>query len=105
MDMVQDKNNRRDARLEKVLVTGGSGIFKISTSTSTTINQLFTEIQLLCGYKRSPTYRPAKEGAIHHSKLCNKQTMKALQWEPLTLFKDGLFHTYEYNMYQQSLSV
>ncbi|MGF9965818.1 hypothetical protein [Bacillus rhizoplanae] len=91
--------------MEKILVTGGSGIFNISTSTSITINQLFTEIQLLCGYKRSPIYRPAKVEAIHDSKLCNKQAMKALQWELLTLFKDGLFPTYEYYMYQQSLSV
>ncbi|AOH55848.1 UDP-glucose 4-epimerase [Peribacillus muralis] len=97
-------NDVADANV-KALEFEGSGTFNISSTTSTSINQLFSIIQSFGSHHISPLYRPAKNGDIKESLLCNKMTIQKLGWEPIHSLESGLASTYEFyaNQNQHSL--
>ncbi|MGX2960662.1 NAD-dependent epimerase/dehydratase family protein [Peribacillus sp. JNUCC 23] len=80
----------------KALRFVGSGVFNISSTTSTSINELYSIIQSFSQRKLSPIYKPAKNGEIKESLLCNKQSIQKLGWQPEYSLTKGLSHTYEY---------
>ncbi|WP_342602383.1 NAD-dependent epimerase/dehydratase family protein [Peribacillus sp. FSL E2-0159] len=94
-----------DANL-KALESEGSGTFNISSTTSTSINQLLSIIQSFGSHDLSPIYQPAKNGDIKESLLCNKTTIQKLGWHPVHSLDSGLASTYEYysNQNQPSLT-
>ncbi|KMY51026.1 NAD-dependent epimerase/dehydratase family protein [Peribacillus loiseleuriae] len=74
----------------------GSGIFNISSTTSTSINELYPIIQSFSQHELSPIYKSAKNGDIKESLLCNKQSIQKLGWLPEYSLTKGLSKTYEY---------
>nr|WP_263324344.1 NAD-dependent epimerase/dehydratase family protein [Neobacillus sp. Marseille-Q6967] len=80
----------------KALEVDECGVFNISTSTSTSINQLFNIINGLSSHIFPPIYEPARDGDIRESQLCNKESMKCLNWKPLYSLEEGLELTYRY---------
>ncbi|RRN69932.1 NAD-dependent epimerase/dehydratase family protein [Peribacillus simplex] len=93
-----------DANL-KALESEGSGTFNISSTTSTSINQLFSIIQSIGTHDLSPIYQPAKNGDIKESLLCNKTTIQNLGWQPAHSLEKGLESTYEYYLNQNHPSL
>ncbi|MEB2629694.1 NAD-dependent epimerase/dehydratase family protein [Peribacillus frigoritolerans] len=93
-----------DANL-KALEYEGSGTFNVSSTTSTSINQLFSIIQSFGSHDLSPIYQPAKNGDIKDSLLCNKTTLQKLAWHPTYSLEQGLASTYEYYLNQNQPSL
>ena len=78
----------------------GSGIFNISLTTSSSINQLFSIIQSMSQNEISPIYKTPKRGDIKESLLCNKMSIQKLDWKPVYSLPEGLEKTYEYYLKQ-----
>lgn len=78
----------------------GSGIFNISLTTSSSINQLYAIIQSIGQNDIYPIYKSSKSGDIKESLLCNKMTIEKLNWQPIYSLPDGLAKTYEYYLKQ-----
>ncbi|MCY9006765.1 NAD-dependent epimerase/dehydratase family protein [Peribacillus frigoritolerans] len=93
-----------DANL-KALEYEESGTFNVSSTTSTSINQLFSIIQSFGSNDLSPIYQPAKNGDIKESILCNKTTLQKLAWHPTHSLEQGLTSTYEYYLNQNQPSL
>ncbi|GAA1370552.1 NAD-dependent epimerase/dehydratase family protein [Peribacillus frigoritolerans] len=93
-----------DANL-KALEYEESGTFNVSSTTSTSINQLFSIIQSFGSNDLSPVYQPAKNGDIKESILCNKTTLQKLAWHPTHSLEQGLTSTYEYYLNQNQPSL
>lgn len=93
-----------DANL-KALESEGSGTFNVSSTTSTSIKQLFSIIQSFGSHDLAPIYQPAKNGDIKESLLCNKTTIQKLGWHPVYSLESGLASTYEYYLNQNQPSL
>ncbi|MFS0603721.1 NAD-dependent epimerase/dehydratase family protein [Peribacillus frigoritolerans] len=93
-----------DANL-KALEYEESGTFNVSSTTSTSINQLISIIQSFGSHDLSPIYQPAKNGDIKESILCNKTTLQKLAWHPAYSLEQGLTSTYEYYLNQNQPSL
>ena len=78
----------------------GSGIFNISITTSSNINQLYAIIQSLSQNDIYPIYKTPKSGDIKESLLCNKVSIQKLDWKPVYSLPEGLANTYEYYLKQ-----
>jgi UDP-glucose 4-epimerase len=90
----------------KALEEDVCGVFNISSSTSTSINQLLNIVNGLCCQFSSPIYEAARAGDIRDSQLCNKESMQRLNWKPLYSLEEGLELTYRYlNEQYNSLQV
>ena len=74
----------------------GSGIFNISLTTHSSINQLYSIIQSLSQNEISPIYKSPKSGDIKESLLCNKMSIQQLNWQPKYSLPEGLANTYAY---------
>ncbi|MGE7764382.1 NAD-dependent epimerase/dehydratase family protein [Peribacillus sp. NPDC096540] len=80
----------------KALEFDGSGTFNISSTTSISINQLFSIIQSFGKHDLSPIYQPEKNGDIKESLLCNKVSIQELGWHPVYSLEKGLANTFDY---------
>lgn len=90
----------------KALEEDVCGVFNISSSTSTSINQLLNIVNGLSIQFSSPIYEAARAGDIRDSQLCNKESMQRLNWKPLYSLEEGLELTYRYlNEQYNSLQV
>jgi len=78
----------------------GSGIFNISITTSSNINQLYAIIQSFSQNDIYPIYKTPKSGDIKESLLCNKESIQKLDWKPVYSLPEGLANTYEYYLKQ-----
>lgn len=78
----------------------GSGIFNISITTSSSINQLYSIIQSFSQNDTYPIYKTPKSGDIKESLLCNKVSIKKLDWKPVYSLPKGLANTYDYYLKQ-----
>ncbi len=78
----------------------GNGVFNISSTTSTSINQLFSMIQSISHRNLSPIHKQAKSGDIKESLLCIKRSIQKLGWHPEYSMPEGLTKTYEYYLKQ-----
>jgi UDP-glucose 4-epimerase len=83
----------------------GSGVFNISSTTSTSINQICATIQSISHCNLSPIHKPARSGDIKESLLCNKRSIQKLGWHPELSIAEGLTKTYEYYLKQSQLSL
>ncbi|MED3689602.1 NAD-dependent epimerase/dehydratase family protein [Peribacillus butanolivorans] len=89
----------------KALEFDGSGTFNVSSTTSTSINQLFSIIQSFGTHDLSPIYQPAKNGDIKDSLLCNKVSIQKLGWHPVYSLEKGLANTYDYYLKQNQSTI
>lgn len=83
----------------------GSGIFNISLTTSSSINQLYSLIQSISQRNLSPIYKSPKSGDIKESSLCNKVSIQKLDWQPKYSLLEGLVKTYEYCLKQNQSTI
>ena len=83
----------------------GSGIFNISITTSSSINQLYSIIQSISQNEISPIYKTPKSGDIKESSLCNKMSIKELDWKPVYSLPEGLEKTFEYYLKQNQPTI
>lgn len=72
------------------------GVFNISTSKETSINELFEIINSLAGNKASKQYLPARSGDQARSSLDYSKAARFLSWEPKYSLRDGLTNTSEW---------
>lgn len=84
----------------KAIHGGNDKILNVSSSTSTSINDLFDMLKQTIEREVTPVYYKEREGEIRHSLLCNFQTKKILKWEPKYTLEMGLKNTYKYLMRQ-----
>ncbi|MBC6976166.1 NAD-dependent epimerase/dehydratase family protein [Bacillus sp. Xin] len=85
----------------QALKYNGSGTFNISSSTCTSINEVFSMIQSIGKQNVSPIYQPAKDGDLKESLLCNKKSIQKLDWQPIYSLEKGLANTYDYYLKQK----
>ncbi|MEK5037397.1 NAD-dependent epimerase/dehydratase family protein [Sporosarcina sp. FSL K6-3457] len=83
----------------------GSGIFNISLTISSSINQLYSIIQSISQNDIFPIYKSSKSGDVKESLLCNKMSIQKLNWQPKYSLSDGLVKTYEYYLEQNQSTI
>lgn len=71
-------------------LTSEPGIYNISSNNPTKIIDLFHEISLHYEVKKNPLFKEERKGDIRHSLLCNKKSLKYIQWTPKTSLEEGI---------------
>lgn len=104
-DFVYVKDVARACRL--AIESKGGGVFNVSSSTETSINDLFRLISEIIGVNSLPTYKPLRLGEIERSFLDNRKAQQELKWNTQYSLLTGLKETitsysgnpiYEYHM-------
>ncbi len=71
-------------------------VFNVATGKSFSLNQLCSLLQELTGYSGAPSYAPARSGDIKDSLADSSRARKAMEYETLVDFKEGLRRTVEW---------
>jgi UDP-glucose 4-epimerase len=79
--------------ISKSITHGKNLILNISTSKGTSINELFNLQKSLNGSSIIPIYEKARKGDIKYSILCNKDSLKSLNWEIEHSLEQGIEKT------------
>ena len=104
-DFVYVKDVAKACRL--AIESKGGGVFNVSSSTETSINDLFRLISEIIGVNSLPTYKPLRQGEIERSFLDNRKAQQELKWNTQYSLLTGLKETitsytgnpiYEYHM-------
>ena len=77
----------------RAIEKGASGLFNISTNTSTSVLDLYRTMGDIMEHQAPIDFRPARQGDILHSRLDNRRAIEALDWRPRTDLRKGLEHT------------
>ncbi len=75
---------------------GDNDEFNIGTGIPTDVNQLFSIIKEVTGYKEEPEKGPFREGDIFANYLDITKAKKILNWNPKVSLKEGILRTYNY---------
>ena len=75
---------------------GGSFVANVSTSSETSINDLFETIKEITGRRVAPAYGPPRPGDIRRSCLDNSRLKELLEWSPGVTLQDGLAATWRH---------
>ena len=78
------------------LTTENNGIFNIGAGIGTTINQVYTVINEITGYKKDAVHGPPKLGETEKIYLDATKAREVLGWEPLVSLEEGLKSTVNY---------
>jgi len=78
------------------LTTENNGIFNIGAGIGTTINQVYTVINEIIGYKKDAVHGPPKLGETEKIYLDATKAREVLGWEPLVSLEEGLKSTVNY---------
>jgi len=70
--------------------------YNVGTGIGISVNQIFTDLKGIIGYKLAPNYGPAKKGEIYKIYLDAGKIKQDLGWKPAMPFKDGLQKTVEW---------
>ncbi|MEI4770660.1 NAD-dependent epimerase/dehydratase family protein [Psychrobacillus sp. FJAT-51614] len=73
---------------------GAQETIQISTSQSTSINEILSLITEINGIQVTKEFTPPREGDIKHSCLSNKKAQDILKWSPMYSIEAGLKETY-----------
>jgi UDP-N-acetylglucosamine/UDP-N-acetyl-alpha-D-glucosaminouronate 4-epimerase len=68
-------------------------VFNIAAGTSCSVNELYSWLQELTGYKGSPSYAPARGGDVRDSLASTDRAQQAMGYKVLVDFKEGLRRT------------
>jgi len=71
----------------------GNGIFNVSTSIETDVNQIFETLRNEIGVKTPPRYESAKSGEQRRSVCSYNHAQEILRWAPNVSLSDGLHQT------------
>jgi UDP-glucose 4-epimerase len=72
------------------------GIYNIGSGRGTSVNEIFSSLQKITGYKHSPVFGPAKIGETRYIYLSAEKAARELGWKPTVSLDDGLEKTVEY---------
>ena len=72
------------------------GVFNVATGRRVTLNETFTLLQDLTGYRGRPVYGPERGGDIKHSLADIAKAEAALGYKPKVDFEEGLRRTVEW---------
>ena len=97
-EQVRDYVFVRDcARANVMLLSEGSGqVFNLGYGIGTTVNQIFSGLKEITGYKKDANYGPARAGETFQIYLDATCAKKVLGWEPTIPLHDGLSKTVDY---------
>ena len=73
-----------------------TGIYNISTNTSTSVNELVGYFTSISGKEIVTNYEAERVGDIRHSRLCNKKAKKDFGFEATVSLDCGLGDTFSY---------
>ena len=71
-------------------------LFNVATGRRVTLNETFTVLQELTGYRGRPQYGPEREGDVKHSLADISRAEAGLGYKPLVNFEEGLRRTVEW---------
>jgi len=75
------------------IAEGGGQIYNLGTGVGTSINGLFTLMEDIAGYDRTPSHGPPKLGETFRIYLDAEKAHRELGWRPLVSLEDGLRET------------
>lgn len=78
---------------EAALSTPGQFTAHISSGAGTSVNEVFERVATATGYRRRPSYGPARTGDIRDSVLSNALAERLLGWSPETTLAAGIGET------------
>jgi UDP-glucose 4-epimerase len=82
------------ARAIAASVEKGDGqTLNVSSGMPVTVNELWTKLATLVGWRKPPQYGPARQGDIPHSVMANATARRHLSWEPKVGLDAGLAST------------
>jgi UDP-glucose 4-epimerase len=84
------------ANLVATTMEHSSDIFNLGFGEPTSVNQIFTKLAGITGYRLSAKYGPAKLGETRHIYLDASKAQEILGWLPNTSLDDGLRQTVDY---------
>ena len=73
-----------------------TGIYNISTNTSTSVNELVGYFTSISGKEIVTNYEAERVGDIRHSRLCNEKAKKDFGFEATVSLERGLVDTFSY---------
>lgn len=74
----------------KAMHEGTGGVFNISNSVETSVNELYWEMARIYGCSKEPRYLPGRVGELGRSCLSNLKAREFLGWTPKTALAQGL---------------
>ncbi len=84
------------ANLAALYLNSQSGIFNLGSSRGTSVNEIFSELARITGYRRDPIHGPAKVGETRRIFLDASKAERELGWRPRVGLRQGLGHTVDY---------
>jgi UDP-glucose 4-epimerase len=78
------------------LQNGDNMEFNIGTGIPTDVNQLYSAVRRVTGFKEDAVKGPFREGDILANYLDNKKAARVLKWKPKVDLANGVLKTYEY---------
>jgi UDP-glucose 4-epimerase len=88
-----------DCALANMAVThqeAATGVYNIGSGKGTSVNEIFSGLRDITGYKLAPLYGPAKVGETRYIYLNADKVSRELGWKPTVSLEDGLRKTVEY---------
>lgn len=92
------------ANLVAVTSGNGSGIYNLGMGRGTTVNEIFSALQKITGYTRSPVHGPAKLGETRRIYLDAGKARQQLGWTATVGLEEGLEQTVTYFKTSERLS-
>ncbi|MEM3374564.1 MAG: SDR family oxidoreductase [Candidatus Woesearchaeota archaeon] len=89
---VKDVVNANILAMEK----GDNQAFNIGTMRETSVNELFSIMKDIIGFKGNPIYAEARAGELLRNCLDNSKAKKLLGWQPKYSLKEGLKQTIDW---------
>lgn len=78
------------------LKRGHNQVINIATNKSTSVNELYTHMAKITGFKAKPIYKPERPGELFKSFLNIKKAKSVLNWAPKFHIRKGLENTIQY---------
>ncbi len=79
-----------------VLEKGDNEAFNFGIGKETTVNELYSMIKEITGYKNNPVYKPSRPGELMRNCLDISKARRILGWEPRFSLEQGLKETVEW---------
>jgi UDP-glucose 4-epimerase len=79
-----------------VVSGNGSGIYNLGVGRGTSVNEIFSTLQKVTGYRKSPVHGPAKLGETRRIYLDSSKARQQLGWTPTVGLEEGLERTVAY---------
>lgn len=75
----------------------GDGLaLNIGTGQKTSVNRIYELLRSIIGFRRAPSYGPARLGEVYQISLDNSGAVRELGWTPKVSLEDGLSRTVDY---------